>query len=214
MEANFWHQKWANKDIGFHQAEAHTLLVAHLSALNLSKGARIFLPLCGKTLDIHWLLAQGFSVVGAELSQIAIDELFAELEISPEIQSLGELTRYSAPKLDIFVGDIFTLTKDQLGRVDAIYDRAALVALPDAMRIKYAQHLVAISRTATQLLITFEYDQSKLEGPPFSVDQQAVNQLYSADYELNLLTTQALESPFKGQVEAVELVWRLRPKIR
>lgn len=212
MEENFWHQKWANKDIGFHQLDVHPLLVAHLSSLKLAPNARIFLPLCGKTLDIHWLLAQGFCVVGAELSQIAIEELFAELNLTPTIKSLGEITHCSAPNLDIFVGDIFSLTQDQLGLVDAIYDRAALVALPDSMRVSYTQHLTAITNSAPQLLITFEYDQSKLQGPPFSIDQAALTQLYHHHYALTLLTTQALASQFKGQVDATELVWHLSRK--
>lgn len=209
MDANFWHQKWATKEIGFHQPQAHPLLVKHLQQLQLKPGARIFLPLCGKTLDIHWLLSQGFQVAGAELSELAIKELFIELDIAPQITQLGKITRYSAPKLDIFVGNIFALSREQLGQVDAIYDRAALVALPETMRNDYAEHLVAISHRARQLLISFEYDQSKLQVPPFSVCPQAVSQLYSKHYELQLLTTQALDSPFKGQVDAVEHVWHL-----
>lgn len=211
MDANFWHQKWANKDIGFHQSHAHPLLVNYFSKLNLPKNARVFLPLCGKTLDIHWLLAQGYQVAGAELSQLAVEELFAELDVRPQIKLLGAITIYSGPNLDIFVGDIFKLTAAQLGAVEAIYDRAALVALPESMRTNYAKHLVKLTHSAAQLLITFEYDQTLLDGPPFSVTGEQVQQLYSNSYHIQLLENQQMESPFKGKVEANELVWLLGP---
>ena len=153
MDASFWHQKWADNNIAFHNSEANPLLVKHFDDLSLNAGSRVFLPLCGKTLDIGWLLSQGYRVAGAELSAIAITQLFAELGVEPEISELGKLTHYSAPNLDIFVGDIFQLSGKVLGPVDAVYDRAALVALPGEMRARYTTHLLEITNKVPQLLI-------------------------------------------------------------
>src|SRR6266404_8946226 len=107
MDEQFWLQKWEANQIAFHQGEANPLLVAHFDALSLPKGSCVFLPLCGKTLDIHWLLSSGHRVCGAELSPLATRQLFAELGVTPEITAIGPLSRYSAPGIDIFVGDIF-----------------------------------------------------------------------------------------------------------
>ena len=180
MEHNFWLDRWQTNQIGFHLPVAHPLLVKHIPALKLPKAARVFVPLCGKTLDIAWLLSQGYCVVGAELVEIAIVQLFNELGVSPNITTIGELKRYSAHNIDIFVGDIFDLTADILGAVDATYDRAALVALPSEMRARYTAHLKTITQHAPELLITFEYDQALVPGPPFSVNAAEVKSHYPA----------------------------------
>ena len=178
--------------------------------LALAPGATVFLPLCGKSLDIHWLLAQGYSVVGAELSEMAVQELFAELGLTPSVSSVGNLQLYRAEQLQVFVGDIFQLSKHTLGPVAAIYDRAALVALPDAMRQRYAQHLITISQIAPQLVICFEYDQALLAGPPFSVDSLEMHKLYSKVYSLNCLEKLDVPGGLKRKCQASEVAWLLR----
>jgi thiopurine S-methyltransferase len=137
MEANFWHQKWKRGEIGFHKSEANPLLIQHFEKLNPAQGSRVFLPLCGKTRDFAWLLACGYRVVGAELSEIAVKELFDDLGVEPNISRIGELGLYRAKDIDIWVGDIFDVSAETLGLVDAIYDRAALVALPASRRDQY-----------------------------------------------------------------------------
>lgn len=209
MEASFWHQRWERNEIGFHGASANALLVKHLPSLRLPQQSRVFIPLCGKTLDIHWLLGQGFHVAGAELSELAVTQLFAELGVAPEIIQLGKLRHYRATHIDIFVGDIFDLTADTLGQVDAIYDRAAMVALPAQLRDKYTAHLTAISHAAPQLLICYLYEQSQMSGPPFSVDDAEVKQHYQAHYILHLLESADVAGGFKGHIPAEEHVWRL-----
>ena len=156
MEASFWHQKWESNQIGFHESDANPLLVRNFDRLNLEVGARVYLPLCGKTLDIAWLLDKGYQVVGAELSEIAIQQLFEELDAEPEVSELGALKHYHAEGIDMFVGDIFDVTAEILGPVDAIYDRAALVALPPETRVKYSKHLQATTNKAKQLVICFQ----------------------------------------------------------
>lgn len=205
MEHNFWIDRWNTQQIGFHLAAANPMLVKHFKALALPSESRVFIPLCGKTLDIAWLLARGHRVVGAELVEIAIVQLFEELGVSPTITTVGELKCYSAHNLDVFVGDIFKLTAQALGHVDAIYDRAALVALPKNMRIDYIAHLKTIAPSASELLITFEYDQTLMEGPPFSVESPEVRTHFA---DATLLETVDLPGGLKGGLyPAKESVW-------
>ena len=212
MEKSFWHERWEHNQIGFHEGEPNRLLVRHFEALSLKPGARVFLPLCGKTRDIHWLLSKGYRVAGAELSPLAIQQLFGDLDLAPQVSAEGKLDRYQAENIDIFVGDIFDLTADMLGPVDAAYDRAALVALPDDMRGRYAGHVAAITASAPQLLVAFEYDQSRMDGPPFSISQDEVVRRYASTYEMALLERTEVEGGLKGQCEAQEAVWLLSPK--
>lgn len=210
MDANFWHQRWGKVQIGFHKKEANLLLVKYFKELHLAKGSRVFVPLCGKTLDIAWLLSNNYRVAGAELSQLAIDQLFLELGVEPKITVVGQAKYYSAKNIDIFVGDIFDLTGEMLGPVDAIYDRAALVALPDEMRNHYSEHLMQITNKAPQLLIHYEYDQNLAEGPPFSVPNEDVNRLYQNSYDLTLMESTNVAGGLKGKCAAKENIWLLR----
>lgn len=211
MDTSFWHERWQIKDIGFHEGEANAFLVTHVAALKLMPGARIFLPLCGKTRDIAWLLSQGYQVVGIELSEIAVRELFSELEIEADVVVMGQFMHFHAKDIDIYVGDYFDLTQKQLGPIDAVYDRAALVALPLDTRKRYTHHLQKISGRAPQLLICYEYDQSQLEGPPFSISQQEIRQHYANSFDITLLEQCDVEGCIRGQVEAEEGAWLLLP---
>jgi thiopurine S-methyltransferase len=209
MEADFWHQKWKTKEIGFHQSKANPLLVKFFKALSLEHGTRIFVPLCGKTLDIAWLLSNGYQVVGSELSEIAIQELFLELAIKPEITIAENFKQYSGPNIDIFVGDFFNLSTALLGHVDAIYDRAALIALPESMRQQYTSHLIFLTEKAPQLLICLQYDQTLLVGPPFSIDSNEVNRYYNGLYKLSRIESIDVAGGLKGKCDAKENVWLL-----
>ncbi|MES2364664.1 MAG: thiopurine S-methyltransferase [Pseudomonadota bacterium] len=210
MDVSFWKQKWENNEIAFHKNEANPLLVKYFQALSLTEGNRIFVPLCGKTLDIAWLLANGFRVVGVELIEAAIKQLFTELGVEPKISGAGEVKHYSAKHIDIFVGDIFTISSKMLGLVDAIYDRAALVALPKEMRHRYTAHLMEMTNKAPQLLITFEYDQSVMEGPPFSISDEEVKQHYQDSYDLTLIASTDVPGGLRGKCAATENVWQLK----
>ncbi|MFO1411516.1 MAG: thiopurine S-methyltransferase [Acinetobacter parvus] len=208
MQHEFWHQKWQKNEIGFHLNQPHPLLVKYMGCLNISPNSRIFIPLCGKSLDIHWLLTQGYHVVGIDLSPIAIHDLISTLGLSfTEMQS-GNLSHFHHPQIDLFVGDFFELTIEQLGQIDAIYDRAALVALPEQMRSQYIQHLIHIGGHASQLLISFEYDQSMMAGPPFAISTQQLQDYYSSEYDIQLLDRQT--ELLKGKVNAQEKIWLLK----
>lgn len=209
METNFWINRWQTNQIGFHLPDVNPLLVKYFDRLSLPKGARIFLPLCGKTLDIAWLLGQGYRVVGAELVELAIIQLFEELGVKPEVTEVGNLKLYTASHIDIFVGDIFNIHQNTLGEVHAVYDRAALVALSEEVRKKYSSHLKTITKNAPQLLITFEYDQSLFSGPPFSVDAKEVQRHYKKS---ELIDSQELPGGIRGQYPAKECVWVIGQK--
>lgn len=210
MDPNFWREKWAKGEIAFHQREANPLLVEHMARLELPPGSRVFLPLCGKTRDIAWLLSQGYRVCGAELVQTAVEQLFDELGMAPVISSERTGRRYSAPGLDILVGDLFARSAGALGTVDAVYDRAALVALPPAMRERYAAHLTELTGAAPQLLLTFVYDQSLMRGPPFSVSGDEVRRHYDNRHAITLLASHEVVGGLKGQCAAREEAWLLR----
>ena len=209
MESTFWHQRWENNQIAFHETEGNRFLIKHFDQLSLTGRSRIFLPLCGKTRDLHFLMSKGCHVIGVELSEIAIQQLFVELDIKPQIDSIAEFRHYHAPGIDIFVGDFFALTSVLIGKIDAVFDRAALVALPTEMRIHYCQHLIKITEKSPQLLITFEYQQDLMPGPPFSIVTDEVKQHYQSDYQLSLLESDYFPGGIKGVKSVKENVWLL-----
>jgi thiopurine S-methyltransferase len=212
VDAAFWHDRWQRNQIGFHEPTVNPLLVAYFEHLSLPAGSRLFIPLCGKTLDIHWLLSRGYRVAGAELSEIAVQQLFADLGLMPHTVTLGNITRYSAPGLDIFLGDIFNVARSELGEVDAVYDRAALIALPEQLRTRYAQNLAQITDRASQLLICVNYEQHLIAGPPFSVDAAEVARLYQSTYDLTALGSADIPGGLKGKYAATEDVWLLEAR--
>ena len=214
MEAEYWHKKWAEKDIGFHEGTVNSSLAAYLDQLELAPGARIFVPLCGKTRDIAWLLAHGYRVVGVELSSLAVSELLNELELAYTEQSIGELQCFTATNLVVWQGDFFALTKEMLGEVDAVYDRAALVALVTPLRDQYTAHLRSLTESTPQLLVTYEYDQSAFAGPPFAISEAEVNRHYADDYQIKLLARESIDGGFRGRVAADIATWLLEPKVR
>lgn len=211
MDKAFWHKKWELGELGFHQAKGNPLLKQTFDQLQLPSGARVFLPLCGKTGDIHWLLACGCQVVGCELSEQAVQALFQELGMTAAVTEHGRLKRYRAPMIELWVGDIFDLTREHIGVVDATYDRAALVALPDSVRPDYARQLTQLTKGSPQLLICFEYDQAEMKGPPFSVIEPEIRQLYESSYQVGMIIREPMPDGFNGRFTVNEVVWLLSP---
>lgn len=209
MKTEFWQQRWERNEIAFHESAPNSLLVKNFKGLKLTKGSHVFLPLCGKALDISWLLSKGCKISGAELSKLAVEQLFVSLSVEPKITIVGKMSRYSATNIDIHVGDIFDLAGDLLGSVDAVYDRAALVALPEKIRGRYVKHLLEITAAAPQLLITFEYNQNLMDGPPFSISSDEVDQQYGDVYKRSLLESVSVPGGLKGKCDATENIWLL-----
>lgn len=214
MEPAFWEARWQHDEIGFHLPSIHPLLKEYLPVLALPEGSTLLLPLCGKTLDIGYLLSLGYRVVGVELSELAVTRLFEELGAEPEVTVWQGGKCWRIDGLTVFQGDFFRLDSTDIGPVDAIYDRAALVALPPAMRERYAERLVDLTHAAPQLLISFEYDQAEMDGPPFAVDTQEIGRLYGDLYELRELSREdiidrAERFRERGLDSFVEVAWHL-----
>jgi len=209
MDANYWHKRWAENRIGWHLEKHNPLLVQHFPKLNIDNGAHVFVPLCGKSKDIEWLLNEGYKVTAAELDESAVQQLFEELNLQPSITQANELKCYAAPNISVFVGDIFRLTAAQIGSIDVCYDRAAMVALPPNTRVDYAKHLTQLTNNAPQLLITFTYDQTQIEGPPHSVPAEEIEKHYQQTYEIQSLSSLPLKGGLKGLEDVRENVWRL-----
>lgn len=189
MKSEFWHQRWEEKQIGFHQSEINGYLQQHWSEHFLDRG-RVFVPLCGKSRDMIWLRDQGHEVIGSELSSIAVREFFEESGLTPSIEKQARYQRWSAAGITILVGDFFELTPQDLEGVTTIYDRAALVALPEPMREDYINQLQQIIAPESKiLLITTSYPQQEMKGPPFSVDEPEIRGLYRPHWQVERLYT-------------------------
>ena len=209
MEPAFWQDRWKQNRIAFHEHEPNALLSRHFSRLFLPEGSRVFVPLCGKTNDLSWLVDHGYRVVGIELSQPAVDEVFRAMGVTPRVAQSGEHIHYLSDRVEVFVGDFFDLSADILGSVDAVYDRAALVAFPPEMRRSYAQRLVALTQSVPQLLISYEYDQTQTDGPPFSVTGEEIGTLYGSHYVQELVASVEISGPLSKRCSGTENAWLL-----
>ena len=188
MRPDQWLERWKQNRIGFHESTVNPYLSRYLPEFNLHQGDTIFLPLCGKAQDIAWLANQGFQVVGIELSEIAIKAFFSEHELQyQQFQSDRFILRKSG-NISLIQGDYFDLQQEDLSACKLVYDRAALIAIDAANRDRYSNHMRSIVPNATsQLLITLDYDQTQMEGPPFAVSAEEVVQYYTPEYSLEML---------------------------
>ena len=232
MNPEFWQSRWQEGRIGFNQFTANPLLTRHCADLQVPIGSRLFVPLCGKSIDMLWLAMQGYDVVGVELVETAVQAFFAEQHIEPTIYQhadnpaikyyQGQLPsqssdQASASTITLWVADIFSLTLTDIGAIDAIYDKAALIALPADMRIAYSEQMLSLCRgadghVAPQLLLTLNYDQTKKDGPPFSISDEQIQHYYGNHYqisELNSLPTSIGSAP---DLTVTEHVWLLSSK--
>ena len=188
MKKYFWLERWEREEIGFHQNEVNPYLCEYWQELHLAHDSVVFVPLCGKSRDMLWLREQGHQVLGVELSNIAVQAFFKENGYTPHHVTRGKFEHCEADGIRILCGDFFDFSKDDLAKVSAVYDRASLIALPPEMRERYVRHLASILPPATQiLLITVDYPQSEMPGPPFSVFPGEVEALYREHAEVRLL---------------------------
>ena len=188
MNKEFWLKRWEREEIGFHQSEINPYLCRYWQELHPAKNSTVFVPLCGKSRDLNWLRRQGHRVLGIELSTIAVQAFFNENGYTPLCTATGKFDCYEADDIRVLCGDFFDLSKDDLANVGAVYDRASLIALPPEMRARYARHLTNILPPATKiLLITFDYPQAEMAGPPFAVSVGEVEELYRGYADVTLL---------------------------
>ncbi|WP_440466601.1 thiopurine S-methyltransferase [Pseudomonas sp. YH-1] len=185
MQHEFWQSRWARNEIGFHQQAVNPALQRHWPNLELPEEAQVLVPLCGKSLDMLWLAQWGYRVLGIELAERAAIDFFAELGVTPQITREGALRRYSYERLEILQGDFFDVTAEQVAGCSALYDRAALIALPPDLRADYAVHLQRIvPRQVRGLLVSLEYPQTEMDGPPFAVLADEVHRLFVEGWDV------------------------------
>lgn len=188
MEKDFWLERWEREETGFHQHEINPYLRQFWEELNRPQGGEIFVPLCGKSLDMLWIRSQGPDVLGVELSSIAVQAFFEENGYVPQHTPYNKFDCFEADRIRLLCGDFFDLNRDDLVNVHTVYDRASMVALPPEMREKYVRHLVNSLPPATKiLLVAFDYPQAQMSGPPFSVSVEEVEALYQEHAEIRLL---------------------------
>jgi len=190
METDFWKERWEKGEIGFHQNEFSPHLDRHWNKLSIADGSRIFVPMAGKSSDMLWFVRQGYSVVGVELSNIAVDTFFLENKLQYKVEECRRFRTHKSDHIDLHCGDFFQLTEDDISEVSAVYDRASLIALPPSMRKQYAEYLIKIlPRKVRIFLVTMEYSQEEMGGPPFSVTKQEVESLYQTEFDITLIET-------------------------
>ena len=188
MEPDFWHQRWNEGRIGFHQDRPSPLLVDHWDAVGAPAGCKVLVPLCGKSHDMDWLAGRGHQVLGVELSALAVTQFFAERELQPEVTESGAGVHYRAGAVEIIQGDAFELPGDLLSGCAAVHDRAAMIALPHDLRRRYLATVYArLPAGCRGLLVTLEYPQQQKDGPPFSVDAAEVEALFHDRWDATVL---------------------------
>ena len=188
MEIDFWQQRWQDDQTGFHLTQVNPYLIEFWNTLQLRKDAQVLVPMCGKSLDMVWLNQQGYQVLGVECSDKAVKEFFHEQDLQHNIESIESFKSFNNDKLSLLLGDFFQLNHTLLSEVTAVYDRASLVALPEEMRRTYVDLLIRnLPENISILLVTLEYDQLKMSGPPFSVSNNEILSLYSKNFDVELL---------------------------
>lgn len=213
-----WQQSWRDKNTDFHQKIVNPHLIRFWSTLGLKPGDRVFVPLCGKSLDLIWLAAQGHTVIGVELSPLAARAFFRENRIQASRRRLGEFTLWEHGRISILCGDFFALTADDLGDIAAVFDRASLTALPDEIRQDYLDHLRKILPAACKMLLltTEEPDDDETDGQPFAIADE-ITSLYARAFNIELSHVESIFEPdpdpaVRQPVRIEQKVYLLTPK--
>lgn len=208
MNPDFWKKRWSEGQTGFHLPHPHPALLREWASFKVTPGAPVLVPLCGKSLDIRWISEQGHPVTGVELSELACAAFFQEQGLTPTVTQDGDFVRYQSGNITLLQGNFFDLP---VGQWEAVYDRAALIALPPVLRGRYAARIRALTKRI--LLITMDYPQAERDGPPFAVSAGEIESLYAATFTLHRLEQVDLraQTPERwGALSwAVEEVWRL-----
>ena len=175
-----WESRWQENRIGFHLKKVNPYLTRFSDQLLHKNPNRIFVPLCGKTLDLCWLSNNTQKVIGVELVNKAVKDFYTENNIHYFIKQEGNLKKFNSKSIDIYQGDFFDLNPKDTAPFKAIYDRASLVAIEKLKRKEYVDHLISfLDQEGRILLITMEYDQNQMEGPPYSVPANEIVSLFA-----------------------------------
>ncbi len=218
MEAGFWLKKWELGETGFHQELVNESLRACWPSVKAPPEGAVLVPLCGKSLDMCWLVDRGHTVIGIEVSSLACEAFFAGLKVKPQIEKVGALTGMSAGPYRILQGDFFAVTPADVGPVPAFYDRAAIVAMPPEMQPVYARQLMSLLPAgAVGLVNCVDYPPEAMEGPPFSIDEERLRELLRPHCEVARLASKEVETAGtalegRGLAGLEETVYRVRRK--
>ena len=205
---NLWRQRWQDNNIGFHQADVNPLLLQFLPALNLQPGAKVFVPFCGASVDMTYLVQQGYQVIGSEISELACEQYFSESNVEYQLLEKEGFKLYQSRNIQLYCGDHYQLQPEWFGDVCAVYDRAALIAVEPMLRKQYIEKLQQLIPGYVGLLVTVNYADNGKSGPPFNISAQQAKRLFAPMYpkkiaELeNSATCSSLESRgFESVVE-------------
>ena len=219
MDAAFWHQRWQDNLIGFHQADINAHLQTYWAPLGLKPDDEVLVPLCGKSRDMLWL-SERHPVLGVELSPIAVEAFFAEAGMVPRRGEEGGFSVCETDRLRLLCGDFFELQPPQLADVRGVYDRAALIALPERQRNRYVAQLNRLlPAETTMLLVTMEYQQAEMQGPPFAVEEAEVRSRFAEHWSIERICEQdvlATEPKFRqrGLSRLSEKIFVLQRRVR
>ncbi len=219
MEIDFWLERWSRGETGFHQHHVNPYLGYYYGemgpAVEKRSELRVFVPLCGKSKDLWWLQQSGYQSVGVECSELAVEQFFAEQQLNFIKSNMESHVRYKTDMLEILLGDFFTLQAENIGYITDIFDRASLIALPKEMRSEYVNKITELQKPGTRtLLITLTYPENEMYGPPFSVSEEEVNELYRDNFRVEKLAAKSIledEPRFKqrGLTTLIETAYKL-----
>jgi thiopurine S-methyltransferase len=188
MEPEFWLDRWRESRTGFHQDAPTPLLLKHWRAVGAVPGSRVFVPLAGKSLDMAWFASQGYRVLGAELSPLAVSQFFESQGVEPSVRKAADGIHHVTGPIELVQGDVFAMDADAIASCMAVFDRAAIIALPPEMRERYVREVYGKLPSACRgLLITLEYPQHEKAGPPFPVPEEEVRALFGDQWRVTVL---------------------------
>jgi thiopurine S-methyltransferase len=203
QDNHLWLEFWRDQRSDFHQSVINPLLSKFWPELGLAQGSRVFVPLCGKSLDMLWLAQQGHEVIGVELSPVAVKDFFRESGLQPTQQQVGAFTLWRDGNISILCGDYFALTQSELGMIDTVYDRSALTALPEEIRSAYVAQLSRlVSGTAVVFLLTVEDAAADATMKQATGVDEEITSLYTAGFNIELTY---VESVFEADPESASL---------
>ena len=215
MQHEAWHSRWREGRIGFHEGGVNAFLRTLWPLLECQRGERVLVPLCGAAVDLRWLVARGHPVLGVELSRIAVQRVFDEAKMEPRVHRCDAFEIFGFGELEVWRGDFFDLVPRHTLRPRAFYDRASLVALSPDVRGRYATHLRSLlAPNARGLLVSLEYDAGSMQGPPFSVGEDEVRDLFGGSFDIELAAREdPLPEALRGARNLVESAYCLRPRV-
>lgn len=213
-----WRQCWRDQQTDFHQQEVNRLLTRFWRGLDLAPGSRVFVPLCGKSLDMIWLAQQGHEVIGLELSPVAVRAFFSENRMQPSQRKVGQFTLWQCGKISILCGDYFAVAGADLGNIDVVYDRAALTALPEDIRRLYVAHLKLILPAACKVFLLTVEDADEGETREVTLGTSAeITALYTEAFVIELAHVESVLEPDEDDATGLtrcseHKVYRLVPR--